>query len=105
MVFRCPLIPNICLKTRFFVCLALLLVCFSLFSQAATNWVSTTGNNTTGNGSATNPYATIQKAVDVSVAGDLIVLKAGNYSGSGNENLTINKPLTLWSETGPETPP
>ena len=102
MVFRCPLIPNICLKTRFFVCLALLLVCFSLFSQAATNWVSPTGNNTTGNGSATNPYATIQKAIDVSATGDLIILKAGTYAGTGNANLSVtSESLTIWSESGP----
>ena len=48
-------------------------------SHAATNWVSTSGNNTTGNGSSSNPYATIQKAIDVSATGDLIMLKAGTY--------------------------
>ena len=73
-------------------------------SHAATNWVSTSGNNTTGNGSSSNPYATIQKAIDVSATGDLIMLKAGTYSGTGNANLSINnESLMVWSESGPSS--
>jgi hypothetical protein len=44
-------------------------------------YVSTTGNDTTGNGSQSTPYATIQKAHDVSVAGDVIIIRGGTYAG------------------------
>ena len=70
-------------------------------ASATTHWVSPSGNDSTGNGSASNPYATIQKAIDVSASGDLIMLKAGTYVGVGNKNLNIeDKSLLLWSETG-----
>ena len=71
-------------------------------ASATTYWVSPSGNDSTGNGSASNPYATIQKAIDVSASGDLIFIKAGTYTGAGNNNLVItNKSLMFWSESGP----
>ncbi|MDF2956337.1 MAG: PKD repeat domain protein [Candidatus Alkanophagales archaeon MCA70_species_2] len=42
-------------------------------------------------------YATIQKAVDNAAAGDTIVVRDGIY----NENIEVNKRLTLMSENGP----
>ena len=100
MVFPTLLIPKIRLPG--FFCAGMVLFCwFKISAFGATNWVSPSGNNTTGNGTATNPYATLQKAIDVSAHGDLIILKSGNYAGVGNQNLTINKALTLWSEAGP----
>ena len=100
MVFPTLLIPKIRLPG--FACTGMVLFCcFKISAFVATNWVSPSGNNTTGNGTATNPYATLQKAIDVSAHGDLIILKSGNYAGVGNQNLTINKALTLWSEAGP----
>ena len=58
-------------------------------SQAATNWVSTTGSDTSGNGSSSLPYATIQKAVNVSVGADLVIVRPGTYSGVGNRAINL----------------
>jgi len=46
-------------------------------SQAATNWVSTTGNDSTGNGTTNSPYATIQKGIDSSANGDFVIVRPG----------------------------
>ena len=42
--------------------------------------VATDGNDTTGDGSISNPYATLQRAHDVAVAGDLIYVRGGTYT-------------------------
>jgi pectin methylesterase-like acyl-CoA thioesterase len=44
-------------------------------------------------------YTTIQDAVDASVDDDTIVVKSGTYS----ENVTVNKRLSILSETGYES--
>ena len=51
---------------------------------------STTGSNSNP-GTLASPLATIQKAVDVAVAGDEISVAAGTYT----ENVTVNKAVTL----------
>ena len=72
-------------------------------SQAATNWVSTTGNDTSGNGSSSLPYATIQKAVNVSVGADLVIVRPGTYSGVGNRAINLGgKSITVTSLDGPD---
>lgn len=48
--------------------------------------VATTGSDVTGNGSESNPFATIQHALNVSIGGDTIVVNAGTY----HESLTFN---------------
>jgi PKD repeat protein/polygalacturonase len=63
----------------------------------STIYVATTGNDATGDGSFGNPYKTIQKAVNVSVAGDTIYVRGGNYneyvrikaSGTAGHPITI----------------
>ena len=54
-----------------------------------------------GNGSATNPYATIQAALNVASNYAVVVVADGIYRGTGNKNLQIpGKPLILESVTG-----
>jgi len=69
-----------------------------------TIYVATTGNDSTGTGLIGAPYATIQKAHDVAVAGDTIILRAGTYTPTAQTNLTksgtTNNLITLTNFTG-----
>ncbi|MGJ8569716.1 MAG: tandem-95 repeat protein [Hoeflea sp.] len=40
-------------------------------------------------------YATIQEAVNASVDGDTVMIAEGNWSGAGNENITVSKAITI----------
>ena len=54
-----------------------------------------------GDGSATNPYATIQAAVNVASNYAVVLVADGTYRGSGNKNLQIpGQPLIVESATG-----
>jgi hypothetical protein len=53
-------------------------------------WVATNGSNVTGTGTETNPFATIQHAVDQCVAYDTVIVKDGTYTGAGNLNIEID---------------
>ena len=46
-------------------------------------------------------YSTIQAAVDAAVSGDTVLVTDGTYSGPGNVNLIVNKPIEIKSEHGP----
>ena len=103
MVFPTLLIPKIRLPG--FACTGMVLFCcFKISAFGATNWVSPSGNNTTGNGTATNPYATLQKAIDVSTNGDLVIVRPGTYSGAGNCAINLRgKAITVTSLNGPDS--
>lgn len=47
-------------------------------------------------------FPTIQQAVDATWGGDTVIVRAGTYTGEGNKNITINKVITVRSESGPE---
>ncbi len=65
-------------------------------ANAATYYVSPTGNDSNSGSALTSPYATIQHAIDKSVTGDTILIVAATYTGSGNKNLNFGgKDLTL----------
>jgi hypothetical protein len=59
------------------------LFCFAKISQAATYYVSTTGNDSNP-GTQAQPWLTIQKAADTMVAGDTVNVNAGNYGGDAS---------------------
>ncbi|WP_321423206.1 PKD domain-containing protein [uncultured Methanobacterium sp.] len=67
----------------------------AIFTDA---YVSPTGSDTTGDGSSSNPYATIQTALNNVVAGGTIHLASGTYTGTGNVALTITKNVTIVGE-------
>ena len=58
-----------------------------VMANGTTYYVATTGSDETGNGSETNPWATIQHAVDECVGGDTINVGAGIY----REHISIDK--------------
>ncbi|MBN1212077.1 MAG: S8 family serine peptidase [candidate division Zixibacteria bacterium] len=65
--------------------------------------VMTTGSDETGDGNVFNPYATIQKAVNMADDGDTIMVYDGVYQGAGNAPFIINgKQVTVMSRNGPE---
>ncbi len=54
-------------------------------ADAATWYISPTGNDTSGNGNSGSPYKTLSKASSVGAAGDTYILKNGTYNYSGIE--------------------
>lgn len=70
----------------------------------ATIYVRTSGNDTTGNGSTGAPFATLNKALSVVLAGDLILVGDGTYAeNSGSGFLQINKSLASLTRIAPES--
>ena len=66
-------------------------------------YVSENGDDSIGDGTLAAPFATIQKAIDVSYNGDTITVKSGTYSGAGNRDLIISgkENLSILAESGP----
>jgi hypothetical protein len=75
----------------FLIALFLLLGTAAATTAQTNYYVSTAGNDLTGNGTFGNPYATIQKAVDISASGDIVNIAAGTYP----ESVTVSKSLTI----------
>jgi len=70
---------------------------------AANRWVSLGGNDLTGDGSTNRPFATLQKGVDASSHGDMVIVAPGTYTGSGNRAINLRgKAITVTSQEGPE---
>lgn len=59
--------------------LSLLLCLFAWSSQAATYFVSTSGNDGTGTGSFGAPWRTVQKSANTVAAGDIVYVLSGTY--------------------------
>ena len=66
---------------------------YSLFS--ATWYVRTTGNDGTGVGTIGNPYLTLNKALSVISAGDIIDVGSGTFSGALNRGQTTSLNVTI----------
>jgi len=75
---------------------------FTIIVNVATNtyYVSTSGNDNNP-GTQTQPWATLQKAVDTVVAGDTVIVTSGSYAGFRIEDKSgsPNAPITLRSQT------
>jgi len=59
-------------------------------ANAGKIYVSKTGNNSTGDGSSSNPYLTVQHAVDQASVGDSIIIGAGTFEEEITVNTTLN---------------
>lgn len=96
--------------------LVILLSCIAIAVQSGTYYVSTSGNDE-NNGSMSQPWKTIQHALNVAIAGDTILVMAGSYKEqltfrhSGNEtegyivlkSLSAEQPLLDGSGLGVNT--
>lgn len=84
-------------------------------AQATTYYVATTGSDSTGTGTESNPWANPQKCVNAGsplVAGDTCLVKAGTYTDTDGNGITVyassgatvpqgtaGSPITIKSET------
>lgn len=67
---------------------------------ATTYYVANNGNNNNP-GTAALPWATLQRAVDAALPGDVIIVRAGTYAGCRiGKSGTANSPITLKAEPG-----
>jgi parallel beta-helix repeat protein len=75
-------------------------LCLAAPASATTYYVATNGNDTF-NGSSTNPWATLQHAVETIAPGDTILVRSGTYAGCRIRNSgTSTAPKTLARDTG-----
>jgi len=87
------------LKTLIIFILVLLFFALPKISQATNYYVSTAGNDSSP-GTQSQPWRTIQKAANTTVAGDTVIVRAGNY----NERIQVTKsgssgaPITFQAE-------
>jgi len=76
------------------------ILCAGGTASAATYYVATTGNDTC-DGSSSNPWATLQHAVETIAPGDTILVRSGTYAGCRIRNSgTVSAPETLARDTG-----
>ena len=86
--------------------LSLTLLAFSVTVNAAsTYYVATNGSNTTPYDNWTKAATSIQTAIDAASDGDIIIVGSSDGHGTGtyNENITVNKQVTIQSESGYST--
>ncbi len=72
-----------------------------IYSDEINHVNGTTGNDTSGDGTDIKPFKTIQKSIDQSSNGDLVLVHDGIYAGVGNFDLVYNgKKIIVKSENG-----
>lgn len=64
--------------------------------------VATTGNDSSGTGTSTNPYATLNRALQVATAGTKIIVHQGTYTGytSSSKQGTASAPILITTAPG-----
>src|SRR5215470_14211926 len=68
---------------------------------ATTYYVSAANGQDNFPGTSAMPFLTIQKAADVAVAGDTVVVRAGTYVGAKlSHSGTLAAPITFTAEPG-----
>ena len=82
--------------------LSILITQFSLLSNAATYYISPTGDDSTGDGSISKPYFTLNKVWTVIGAGDTVYLRGGTYAFNTQQSLkgksgTSNNPIKIYA--------
>ncbi len=75
-----------------------LIFCVNTVSAANEVYVNTTGNDS-GTGTAYDPYLTIQTGINNLNPNGIIHLANGQYTGVNNNNITINKNMTITGES------
>ncbi|NME70791.1 right-handed parallel beta-helix repeat-containing protein [Flammeovirga aprica] len=87
------------MKTQLFA--LLLWACFCGFVSAKEIHVAKNGNDTNA-GTSSNPYLTIQKAANVAVAGDVVIIHQGTYRETveTKNNGTSSNPITYRAASG-----
>ena len=89
-------------KLAMFMAVAGLILAGVVPAQAATDvYVATTGDDTTGDGTSGNPYATVQKGVDVVDISGTVHVADGTYGANVTTGVcaSITKSLTLLGES------
>jgi len=99
-------------QNRFFSHATFLLIVFTLFvvavpvmAYAATLYVASDGGDTQPYDTWTKAATSIQTAIDDAGTGDVIIVGSsdGHSTGTYNENLEVNKQVTIQSENGNST--
>src|SRR6185369_2011236 len=91
------------LRTAVSLCGVLVVLCVcSAAASAATYYVAPSPTGSDANaGTEQAPFATIQKAADVAVAGDTIVVTAGTYAGAKfSHSGTVTAPIVVTARAG-----
>jgi len=71
--------------------------------HAGPDWHVSNEGNDDNDGSIDYPFATIKKAVEISVSGDTVFIADGVYSGDGNRDIDPGgKNIVIMSDSGPE---
>ncbi|BDZ68671.1 hypothetical protein GCM10025860_21190 [Methanobacterium ferruginis] len=70
----------------------------NIIMQRDDAYVATTGSDS-NNGSSTNPFLTLEKAITEVRTGGRIHIANGEYTGTLNRGLTINKNITIFQDT------
>ena len=71
--------------------LTFFLLCISFQTMATDYYVSSTGNNSNTGKTSTSPFLTIQKAHDLTVAGDTVFVMNGTYSSQSGVILNVTR--------------
>lgn len=93
------------LRTKVLLCVLFVVSAASISNAVNIIYIDVNGPNDPGTGSYEDPFRKIQDAIDAAIAGDIIEIRPGIYTGDlNNYNLDLNgKSITIRS-VNPEDP-